>query len=144
MATAKLINMKSILLASLFLFSASSHCEIYKWTDESGKVRYGDKPESTESKKLEIKENVYQTPNLVSTIPEKKVVMYATSWCGYCKKARKYFRKNNIPYIEYDIERDASAHDRYKKLGGHGVPLILYGGKRMSGFNSGQFRRIYD
>jgi len=131
-------------LTSLFLFSVSASCEIYKWTDESGKIHYGDKPESTESKKLEIKENVYQRPNLVSTIPVEEVVMYATSWCGYCKKARKYFRKNNIPYIEYDIERDAKAERRYKKLGGHGVPLILYAGKRMSGFNQDQFRRLYD
>ncbi|WP_198147347.1 glutaredoxin family protein [Gilvimarinus polysaccharolyticus] len=33
-----------------------------------------------------------------------RVVMYA-SWCGYCKKARRYFRANNIPFTEYDIEK---------------------------------------
>ncbi len=137
--------MKTLLLLScLFLFSASAYCEIYKWTDASGNIRYGDsKPESLGAKKLDIKANVYEKPGLASK-PPKKVLMYSTSWCGYCKKARKYFRHNTIPYVEYDIERDMRANQRYKKLGGNGVPLILYENKRMTGFNQEQFKRFYN
>ena len=133
-----------MLLITLFLFSASAYSEIYKWTDESGKIRYGDnKPVDMQSKKLDIKVSVPKKPNVVSK-PEEKVLMYATSWCGYCKKARKYFRKNNIPYIEYDIEQDAEAKRQYKKLGGNGVPLILYENRRMTGFSQDRFRHLYE
>ena len=53
-----------------------------------------------------------------------EVVMYATSWCGYCQKARDFFAKNNIPYTEYDIERDGMAKDKYAEYNAPGVPLI--------------------
>jgi len=44
---------KLILLSSLFLFSVSAYCEIYKWTDTGGKIRYGDSQlESMGSKTL--------------------------------------------------------------------------------------------
>ncbi len=135
--------MKKILfLTVLFLYPAAAVSAIYKWTDESGKVRYGDKPEGMASKEIEIKENVYQKPVIVSE-SEEEVIMYSTSWCGYCKKARKYFINNKIPFVEYDIERDAKAKQRYKKFAGSGVPLILYDDKHMRGFSESWFRRIY-
>ena len=132
-----------ILLTTLSLFSANTYSEVYKWTDENGKIRYGDsKPASIKSKKLDIKISPPERATVLSTPPE-KVLMYATTWCGYCKKARKYFRKNNIPYIEYDIEQDAEAKRQYKNLGGNGVPLILYENRRMTGFSQDRFRLLY-
>ena len=69
--------------------------------------------------------------------------MYSTSWCGYCKKARKYFQANNIPFVEYDIEKNSRAKKRFDRAGGKGVPLILYKGKRLSGLSESGFNRIY-
>lgn len=72
-----------------------------------------------------------------------KVIMYSTSWCGYCRKARNYFKAKNIPYIEYDIERSLTAKRDYDRLGGNGVPLIVVGKNRMSGFSKKRFNRLY-
>lgn len=58
--------------------------------------------------------------------------MYTTSWCPYCRQAREYFRDNGIPFVEYDIEKDAAARRRYDALGGRGVPVILVGDCRMN------------
>jgi len=72
-----------------------------------------------------------------------RVVMYSTSWCGYCRKARKYFKANDIKYIEHDIERSLVAKRDYDRLGGNGVPLIVVGKNKMSGFSSKRFDRLY-
>ena len=72
------------------------------------------------------------------------VELYATSWCGYCKKAKQYFTENKIKYTEYDIEESLSAKMNYDKLGVSGVPVILYKGKQMSGFSVSGFRRLYN
>lgn len=32
------------------------------------------------------------------------VVLYATSWCGYCKATREFFADYGIRYVEHDIE----------------------------------------
>jgi len=66
---------------------------------------------------------------------EVPVVMYATSWCPYCAKARAYFARNGIAYVEHDIEKSAAVNAEFRRLGGRGVPLILVGTEKMSGFS---------
>jgi glutaredoxin len=70
------------------------------------------------------------------------VVMYATSWCPYCAKARAYFAKNGIAYVEHDIEKSAAVNAEFKRLGGRGVPLILVGTERISGFSELAFESM--
>ena len=69
--------------------------------------------------------------------------MYSTSWCGYCRQARRYFKSKDIKYIERDIERSRLAKRAYDRLGGNGVPLIVVGENKMSGFSERQFDRLY-
>ncbi len=56
------------------------------------------------------------------------VVLYATQWCGYCAKARKYFAKNQIRYQELDVETSEQGRIAYQKMGGGGVPIIVVNG----------------
>ena len=141
--------MKRFFLAlSLLLVTPVSWGEVYKWVDANGKIYFSDKkPHSTSAEQLKLKINTYTNVtfdrSIYDTDPGSKVVMYSTDWCGYCKKARKYFRKNNIPFKEYDIEKNSEAVKRYKKMGATGVPVILVGSKRMNGFSEQGFDRIY-
>lgn len=64
-----------------------------------------------------------------------RVVMYSTSWCPYCEKARAMFRARGIEYTEYDIEQSSQARAAHRELGGRGVPLILVGFEALRGFN---------
>ena len=68
------------------------------------------------------------------------VVLYATSWCGYCKAAREFFAANGIEYTELDIERDAAARQGHRELGGGGVPVIVVGDSVIHGFNQPALR----
>ncbi len=63
-----------------------------------------------------------------------EVILYATSWCGYCAKARTFLKDNHIPYYEYDIEKSTEGWDQHKSLGGKGVPVLLVNGKVINGF----------
>lgn len=37
------------------LIAPAVHSEIYKWTDENGRIHYGDRPENTDSETIEVK-----------------------------------------------------------------------------------------
>ena len=63
------------------------------------------------------------------------VTLYATSWCGYCEKARKLLRENHIKYFEYDIEKSAEGREQYNNLRGNGVPILLIKGRVVDGYN---------
>ena len=64
-----------------------------------------------------------------------EVIMYATSWCGYCKKARVLLNMQGVKYKEFDIEKSSEANAEMKSLGGHGVPVFLIQGEVVKGFN---------
>jgi glutaredoxin len=66
---------------------------------------------------------------------EKAVVVYGTSWCGYCKKTRQYFEEHHIDYTDYDIETSEIAKQKFQALKGKYVPLIIIGTERIEGFH---------
>jgi glutaredoxin len=70
------------------------------------------------------------------------VIMYATSWCPYCQRAREFFARHKIIYVEYDVERDEEASRAHRQLGARGVPLITVGDEVVSGFSEGQLREL--
>jgi mycoredoxin len=64
-----------------------------------------------------------------------KIVLYATDWCGYCKKTRRFLDSKGIPYREFDIEKSAEGRKAYEALGGRGIPLIDVNGTLIRGFS---------
>jgi glutaredoxin len=86
--------------------------------------------------------------NLVSPPPnyaaahEGKVVLYATSWCGYCDKARVLLSDHGIEFYEYDIESSTEGRKQFKRLGGKGVPLLLINGEVLKGFDSAKILKL--
>ncbi len=138
---------KTISLLLLLLCMVNVNAEIYKWTDEKGKIHFSDKkPAELKSEKLQLRINTYESISYEASIFNvgKKVVLYSTDWCGYCKKAKKYFARKGISFTEYDIEKNAKARRQYKKMGAKGVPVILVGNKRMNGFNEKAFEKMYN
>lgn len=135
-------------LSALFLLvgllaTNSVPAEVYRWYDENGRAHYSDKNSTTANNRLPIR--TYSNTSNAGTRnnTDKKLVMYATSWCGYCKKARKYFRNHRIAYTEYDIEKNIQAKAEYQQLGAPGVPLLLMGQKSMVGFSEHNFENFY-
>lgn len=142
----------SILLLSLLSLS-NTQAEIYKWTDETGHIHFSDSRQTDyQTEELELKINSYpsvriepiNTPHTSDTSNNTKVIMYSTSWCAYCKKARSYFKANKIPFSEYDIEKNSRARKKYQSQGGTGsVPLIIIGRTKLQGFNITSFDKVY-
>ncbi len=73
--------------------------------------------------------------------PKDHIVLYATDWCGVCKAAEAFMKKENIPFEKKDVEKDAMAQKELKckalKEGVRlsGVPVLDVGGKLMVGFD---------
>ncbi|WP_020410887.1 glutaredoxin family protein [Hahella ganghwensis] len=140
--------MKFVFLILLLIATSGNVLgEIYKWVDDEGNVHFSDqKPESSGVEEVRLEVNTYTNVSYDTSVFDtgRQVVMYSTSWCGYCKMARKYFRSNGIAYTEHDIEKSQAAKREYDRMGARGVPVILVGDKRMNGFSESGFRRIYD
>jgi glutaredoxin len=46
--------------------------------------------------------------------PEADVIMYCTSWCPGCKRARIWLKDKGIPFVEIDITKDRAAAGRVR------------------------------
>ena len=41
---------------------------------------------------------------------EKKVIIYSTDWCAFCKQAEKFLDSKKVPWEDFDIEKDEAAN----------------------------------
>ena len=70
------------------------------------------------------------------------ITVYSTPSCGYCSKAKAYFRGLRIPFTEVDVSRDPrKAEEMTRKSGQMGVPVLDIHGKIIVGFNVSEIER---
>jgi len=67
------------------------------------------------------------------------VKIYSTPTCPWCKKAKEYFKENNVKFTDIDVSADEAAQkEMVEKSGQMGVPVIEIDGKILVGFDQGK------
>jgi len=149
----------------MVLTMGTSSAEIYKWVDADGVVHYSDSPTQNISDPLEQEEisstetvpqvnsqpapegqNATLDPDFfnfldetqedVVTVNTPTVEIYETSWCGYCEKAKNFFRSRGIDFVVYDIEKDQQAARRMMTMTDmRAVPFVVINGQGIQGYS---------
>ena len=135
----------SQLTALCLVMSLAAHAEIYTWIDDRGRTHFGDRPpaEAT-AQTLAPRINSIDGPAAAPHGAHRpRVLLYSAQWCGVCRKAKRYFGEQGVPYREYDVEKSAKGCRDYAQLRGTGVPIILVGEQRMDGFTQERFEQLY-
>ncbi len=71
----------------------------------------------------------------------KKVILYSTPWCPWCKKIREFFKANKIPFVDKDVEKFKKyADEMVKKSKQKGIPVIDIDGKIIVGFDEDKIK----
>ena len=66
----------------------------------------------------------------------KKVVIYSTPSCGYCKAVKEYLKTNNVEFTEVDVAADAVKRDEMMaKTGQMAVPVVEIDNEVIVGFD---------
>jgi glutaredoxin len=156
-----------LILLSFFAFSVSPNAvgdEIYRWKDKKGNVFFSDQPPSPDvnNETIPLKDerpsdstapSKVSSPKTKSGITEEqrpyssiRVIMYMTSWCGYCRKAREYLHSLRVNLVEYDVEKDPSKEkEMLTKSGGtRGVPLIDVEGIIIRGYGPSEIKNAIE
>lgn len=58
----------------------------------------------------------------------REIVMYSTTWCGDCRRAKRIFAALGVPFTEVNIDEDTDAAAIVTRLNGgnRSVPTILF------------------
>jgi glutaredoxin 3 len=71
----------------------------------------------------------------MSNSPE--VVMYSTTWCGYCQRARSLLARKGVAVREIKVDEDPQQRDiMVERSGGRRtVPQIFVGDRHVGGYD---------
>lgn len=72
------------------------------------------------------------------------VVLFSTSTCPYCKKAREMLNKRGIMYTDYVTDKSKDAEAKFNHFNGKAVPLIFIGNRKILGFNKAVIESAID
>lgn len=61
-------------------------------------------------------------------LSENQIIVYSTVWCPDCKRAKKFFGEQRVPYVNVDIEQDPDALAYVEKVnnGMRIIPTIVF------------------
>jgi glutaredoxin 3 len=72
-----------------------------------------------------------------------RVLVFTTSSCPWCRRAKQYLREQRVPFREVDVSHDAAAaRDLIRRTGQMGVPVIQIDGRPIVGFDRPQIDRL--
>jgi mycoredoxin len=56
------------------------------------------------------------------------IMMYSTTWCGYCRRLKSQLDRAGIGYTEVDIEQEPDAAEFVRQVnnGNQTVPTVLF------------------
>lgn len=63
-----------------------------------------------------------------SDLTGEQIIMYSTTWCGDCRRAKRVFADFGVPYVEINIDGDHEAAELVQALnnGMRSVPTIVF------------------
>lgn len=135
-----------LLLMVIFSFVAQAESPSFipdttvkKTVNADGKVVYG---KSGFSDKKPVKRSVESQVKAPPKSTAPKVDIYYASWDPYSDKAIVFFRENHIVVNAYDIDLDAEAAERKKKIAPKfiGMPLVIINGVVIFGVDEKKYR----
>lgn len=77
--------------------------------------------------------------------PQKRVIVYTTPGCTWCKTIKKHLDHNGIKYREIDVSKDEkAAQEMVRKSGQQGVPQTDINGQIIVGFDKNRINTLLE
>lgn len=91
---------------------------------------------------LSVAETKQMVKELGGSENDPPIILFKTSWCGYCRATAKELESLQVKFVQADIETNATAQRLYAKYTNSfgGVPRTIIGTKIISGYNPPKIR----
>jgi glutaredoxin 3 len=74
---------------------------------------------------------------------DKKVILFSSSSCPWCSRAKNYLVQKGIRVKEIKVDRDPdAARDVVRMTGQMSVPVLLIGRVKITGFDKAKIDRV--
>jgi glutaredoxin-like YruB-family protein len=76
---------------------------------------------------------------------DKEVVVYTTSWCGWCRKTLAFLTEQGVAFENRDIEANEMWRDELEeKTGSSSIPVVEIDGEIIRGYNPTRMQELLE
>jgi glutaredoxin len=148
--------MRSVIFAALLAAAcAASAQQLYRWTDESGRVFVTDQPPPRAARSVQRLPQAPTGPAApadTASLPyavqlaakDSPVTLYTAPECGPCGAARNLLNARGVPFREVLVTDEAQQQELQKAVGALAVPAMLVGSTVQKGFEEGAYHGLLD
>jgi glutaredoxin len=130
--------MRGLIAFGLLACALSVQAQLYRWTDDSGKVYYTDTPPPANAKNVQKKGSArtggaeataaQQSYALQQAVKNFPVTIYTSKECGNpCKKGLEHLKKRGVPFTEKVVANQDEIEELTKLAGAPRVPVMVVG-----------------
>jgi len=130
--------MRGLIAFSLLASALTAQAQLYRWTDDSGKVHYTDTPPPATAKNVQKKGSArpvgsegpaaQQSYALQQAIKNFPVTVYTSEECGDpCKQGLEQLKKRAVPFTAKVVTTREQIDELVKLAGASRVPVMVVG-----------------
>jgi glutaredoxin len=145
--------MRSVILAVLLGATFAASAQMYRWTDEKGRVHITDTPPPPSAKGVQKKsltvsgavpEPAGQPYALQLAAKSFPVTLYTARECEPCGAARNLLNSRGVPFREVLVVDEPQQEELRKVAGALAVPSVTVGSNLQKGFEESAYHSLLD
>jgi glutaredoxin len=146
-----MVSVRCVIFVALAAASSTAAAQIYRWTDENGKVHITDTPPPPGAKSVQKRQppaaaqpqeiEPYALQELRKKAP---VTLYSTPGCEPCGTARQLLNTRGVPFREVSVVDEKQMEELQKAVGANAVPSIVVGTAVQQGFQDSAYHGMLD
>ena len=146
--------MRSVILAALLGAACAASAQMYRWTDEKGRVHVTDTPPPPSAKAVQKKsfsgggtaasDSAGQPYALQLAAKSFPVTLYTAKDCEPCGAARNLLNARGVPFREVLVVDEPQQEELRKVAGALAVPSVTVGSNVQKGFEESAYHSLLD
>jgi len=145
---------RSVIFVILLGVATAASAQLYRWTDEKGRVHVTDTPPPPSAKDVQRKTftDSGAVPAEGASLPyaaqiaskNYPVRLYTAPECAPCGTARNLLNRRGIPFKEVSVVDEPRSEELRKVAGNLAVPTMRVGSSVQRGFEEGAYHAMLD
>jgi len=146
--------MRSVIFAALLGAACAASAQMYRWTDEKGRVHVTDTPPPPSAKAVQKKsfsgggtaasDSAGQPYALQLAAKSFPVTLYTAKDCEPCGAARNLLNARGVPFREVLVVDEPQQEQLRKVAGALAVPSVTVGSNVQKGFEESAYHSLLD
>lgn len=146
--------MRTLLAVALCLAAVAASAQVYRWTDEKGRVHITDTPPPASAKNVRKSGDAPSATASQGSAAEPfalqqarasyPITLYTTPGCDACAEARKLLNARGLPFKEVSVTDDPQLQELKKAVGSTSVPALIVGSTVQRGYEPNLYHGMLD